>query len=138
MDQFDSGHGFGDVFDCKYHQGYKERGVKMNPDTIIYICGFIVAVDRVFDIYLKYKSRAESPTKSLQERIEKLEEDTEKIYGFLARDKTRLDASDKGMSMLQKSILALIDNAIDDSDKAPLLEAKRDLNNFLIERQLNQ
>lgn len=110
----------------------------MNPDTIIYICGFIVTVDRVFDIYLKYKSRAESPTKSLQERIEKLEEDTEKIYGLLAKDKTRLDASDKGMSMLQKSILALIDNAIDDSDKAPLLEAKRDLNNFLIERQLNQ
>lgn len=110
----------------------------MIPDTIIYICGFIVAVDRVFDIYLKYKSRAINPTKDLQERVEKLEEDTEKIHGFLAKDKARLDAIDRGTSVLQKSILALIDNAIDDSDKAPLLEAKRDLNNYLIERQLNQ
>ena len=110
----------------------------MIPDTIIYICGFIVAVDRVFDIYLKYKSRAINPTKDLREKVEELEAEVEKIHGFLARDKARLDASDKGMSMLQKSILALIDNAIDDSDKAPLLEAKRDLNNFLIERQLNQ
>ena len=62
----------------------------MNPDTIIYICGFIVAVDRVFDIYLKYKSRAINPTKDLQGRVEKLEEDTEKIHGFLAKDKARL------------------------------------------------
>lgn len=109
----------------------------MNPDTIIYICGFIVAVDRVFDIYLKYKSRAENPTKDLGERVEILETEVEKIHGFLARDKARLDAADRGMSMLQKSMLALIDNAID-GDKAPLLEAKRDLNNYLIERQLNQ
>lgn len=109
----------------------------MSIDSIVYVCGFVVSVDRVIDIALKFKGRAESPTKELQEKVERHDLEIEKIHGKLDRDKQRLDAIDKGTSVLQKSILALIDNAIDDTDKSPLLDAKKDLNNFLIERGLN-
>ena len=108
----------------------------MNPDTIIYICGFIIAVDRVFDIYLKYKSRAINPTKDLQERVNNLEGSIEKIYGFLDRDKQRLDAIDKGASVQQRAMLALIDHAIEPTNKEPLLRAKDALDSYLINKGL--
>lgn len=112
----------------------------MNPETmtaILSLCGAVITIDKVVDIVIKFKGRATNDVKYLSEKVQEHEAEIDKIHGFLARDKTRLDAMDKGMSVLQKSILALIDNAIDDTDKAPLLDAKKDLNNFLIERGLS-
>lgn len=104
----------------------------MNTDTILYICGFIVSVDAVADIVLKFKKRAESPTKTLEERVAKLENEQEKIQGFLARDKARLDGVDQGMAILHESVLALVDHALDSSNIEPLLSAKKDLNSYLV------
>lgn len=113
----------------------------MNPEqmtAILSLCGAVITIDKVVDIAIKFKGRATNDTKHLADKVQKLESDVEKIHGFLDRDKQRLDANDRGMSVLQKSILALIDNAIDGSDKSPLLDAKKDLNNYLIERGLLQ
>lgn len=108
----------------------------MNTEIILGICGALITFDKVIDIVLKFKHRAEDPNIQLKTRISVIESDIEKMKGFLANDKVRLDMHDKGVSVLQKSILALIDNAIDDSDKTPLIQAKHDLNEFLINRQL--
>lgn len=108
----------------------------MNPDTVLYVCGFIFAADRIYDIYVKYKRMAESPTSDLRQRVQNIEDEIDKIHGFLARDKARLDAIDRGMSVLQRAILALIDNAIEPTNKEPLLKAKDALDNYLIDKGL--
>ena len=107
----------------------------MSNEVIVFIVsayGILMAFDKTIDVVLKYKNRAEAP----EARLRSVENEIEKIKGFLAHDKQRLDANDRGQSILQKSILALIDNAIDGTDKAPLYKAKEDLHNFLIEKQI--
>jgi hypothetical protein len=113
-----------------------KKGVIMNPDTVLYVCGFIFAADRIYDIYVKYKRMADSPTSDLRQRVQNIEDEIDKIHGFLARDKARLDAIDRGMSVLQRAILALIDNAIEPTNKEPLLKAKDALDNYLIDKGL--
>lgn len=106
-------------------------------EILLYFLGAIITIDKVFDIYLKFKNRAVTPSEEIRTRVTALEADVGKIHEFLDRDKRRLDANDRGMAILQKSILALIDNAIDNSDKTPLFDAKKDLNNYLVDKQIN-
>ncbi len=111
----------------------------MNPETmtaILSLCGAVITIDKVVDIVIKFKGRATSDVKHVSEKVQELEAEIDKIHGFLARDKARLDAMDKGMSVLQRAILALIDNAIEPTNKEPLLKAKDALDNYLIDKGL--
>lgn len=106
-------------------------------EAVLYILGAVITIDKVVDIYLKFKNRTIAPSEEIKNHVSSLEVDVKHIYELLDRDKRRLDANDKGMAILQKSILALIDNAIDDSDKEPLFDAKKDLHTYLVDKQIN-
>lgn len=105
----------------------------MSNEVIVFIVsayGVLMALDKTIDVVLKYKNRAEAP----EARLRSVENEIEKIKGFLDNDKQRLDEHDRGSRILQKSMLALLSHAIDGNNVEPLREAKTELERFLIEK----
>lgn len=116
----------------------------MPPETmtaILSVCGGVITIDKVIDIIAKYHNKGKAPTEDLRQQVAELREQVAElkativtIVNTLDREKKRVDQSEKSASVTQRAILALIDNALDSSNKSQLLDAKKDLDAYLTER----
>ena len=90
---------------------------------ILWVCGAIAAVGAAVAVIVKAVTAAKSPWKKLDQHS-----------GYFANDKTRMDIMDEGSRVTQKAILAILSHAIDGNNVDELKQAKKELQNYLIER----
>lgn len=79
-------------------------------------------------------SKAKAPSVKINSRIDKLEEDMKFVKTCLDNDNKRLNKFDEATRVTQKAILALMSHAINGNDTDKLIEARDELQNYLIER----
>lgn len=94
---------------------------------------FIQCATIVTLIYALYKF-ARKPNESQNERIEKLEKRADEVDRRLGNGSSHFDEIDKGNKVTQEAILALIDHAIDNNHTDKLIEAKDNLQKYLINK----
>lgn len=99
---------------------------------VIAICGAIITVSGAITIIFQFIKRIREPENNQNDRIKKLEEHMEKIDRILAIDKQRLDRIEYGNTVTQEALLALLDNALNKDDIAPIKEAKKKLERYLL------
>lgn len=113
----------------------------MTPDKIIYILGFIVTVDKVLDIFLKFKGRAETPVQKLEERIEKAEFEVSEIKHSLLQGNDRFREQDTMNEVIIRSVLALLEFEVHycETEQKPisknLEKAKDDLHDYFARKR---
>lgn len=75
-----------------------------------------------------------APDAAQNGRLANLESDVAKIKGYLENDKKRLDTLSEGDKMTKRSLLALLAHGIDGNNVTQMKDAKKELEDYLIDR----
>ena len=94
---------------------------------------FVQFATTVTLLYALYKF-ARKPNESQDQRIEKCENRLDEIDRRLDKGSDHFDSIDRGHRVTQEAILALIDHAIDNNHTDKLIEAKDNLQKYLINK----
>ena len=119
----------------------------------IAICGIIILVDKVADVFRHRKQRQEAGKPELADKIaakvmEKLRPDFDEIDTKLTAANTRLDGHDRdiktlydrtdqdrnGIRALVVGVLALLNHELHNGNTNELDEAQKELNKYLIDK----
>lgn len=114
-------------------------------NLIVAVCGAIVTVSAAITVLAKVVGKAREPNKVQDDRIAALEAQVESIQSRLVlgnqrfeSDSTRVDALEKAMKVTNKVIIeslqALTSHAIDGNNIQELKDAKKGLDEYLINR----
>lgn len=96
--------------------------------SVIIQCGTIVTLLYALTRFLS------RPNHNQNERIEALEADMKTVKARLETGDKHFETVDGGSKVMQKALLALIDHAIDNNHVEKLVEAKDDLQAYLIDK----
>lgn len=109
----------------------------MNNDPIqvlLYICTAILTVGNAGLVIATIVGKAKAPNKAQNERISQLELRMDKVEYHVDNDNNRIKSTEEGNKVTQKALLALMSHALNDKDDSKLLEAKDELERYLINR----
>lgn len=101
---------------------------------ILGICGGIVTISAAVTVLIKAVQKVKEPELKQNERIEALERQMEKYSKFFDNDNKRLVELEKGNTVTQQALLALLSHALNGNDVDSLKKAKSDLENYLVSR----
>lgn len=94
----------------------------------------IVLVSNAAEKILKAYKAAKAPNDRQNERLDSLENWKEEVNHKLSNDNERLGTIEEGNRATQRAILALLDHGIDGNNVEQMQEAKKSLQNHLINR----
>ena len=103
-------------------------------DTILAICGAIVAVSAAVGVIAVLVKKAKSPNQKQNDRLDKLEERLDKHDELLGNDHMRLQNIENGNRVTQRALLALLRHGIDGNDIDSMKKAESELQQYLIEK----
>ena len=83
---------------------------------------------------IKIIGAIKAPNAEQDRRLSSLEKHMEKVDGFLAKDKERLDGIDDSTRVTQRALLALLAHGIDGNHQHQMEEAKQELELHLIKK----
>lgn len=106
-------------------------------EMVLWICGTIVTLSAAITIIIKVVQKMKAPEKTQNERIEKLEKQMEKVNQLFDNDNKRLKTLEEGNRVTQQAILALLSHAINGNDVDSLRDAKTNLENYLIGKEVH-
>ena len=109
----------------------------MNTDaiqTFLWVCTAILTVGNAGLVIATIVTKAKAPNKVQNERITGLESRMDKVERHLDSDNTRIKTIEEGNKVTQKALLALMSHALNDQDNDKLIEAKDELERYLINR----
>ena len=101
---------------------------------ILGVCAGISTIAAAIGWVVKGIQAAKAPAKKVEERLSALEKQQEEYMVFFKKDKDRLDAIEEGSRVTQRAILALLSHGIDGNDIDAMKAAKKELQEYLIER----
>ncbi len=101
---------------------------------ILAVCAGISCIAAAIGWVVKGVQAAKAPAKKVEERLAALEKNQEEHMAFFKKDKDRLDAIEEGSRVTQRAILALLSHGIDGNDIDAMKAAKKELQEYLIER----
>ena len=101
---------------------------------ILAVCAGISCIAAAIGWVVKGIQAAKAPAKKVEDRLTALEKKADEHQKFFANDKDRLDAIEEGSRVTQKAILALLSHGIDGNDIDAMKIAKKELQEYLIER----
>ncbi len=102
--------------------------------TATYILTFINLVWTVTNIIIAIAGKAKAPNVRQDERITALETRMKAAEDHLDADNKRLQQIERGNTVTQKAILALMRHALDGNNLGALSDAERELNDYLVSR----
>lgn len=111
--------------------------IKMSSESmtvILYICTAILTVGNAGLMIATIISKAKAPNKRQDERIASLETRMDKAERYLDSDNKKISVLDQGNKVTQKALLALMSHALNEQDDEKLRIAKKELENYLIDR----
>ena len=94
----------------------------------------IVLLSNAAEKIAKAVQAAKAPGAQQDKRLSELEKWREGVDAKLDTDKKRLDAIDQGNRATQRALLALLDHGIDGNNIEQMQQAKKELQNHLINR----
>ena len=94
----------------------------------------IVLLSNAAEKIVKAYKAAKAPNDLQNERLDSLETWKEKVDHKLDKDNERLGTIEEGNRATQRAILALLDHGIDGNNVEQMQEAKKSLQNHLINR----
>lgn len=105
-------------------------------------CAAIVVITGAIGAVIKWVNKAKEPTTKLTSRVDehdkRLDEHDDQfasVYEYLSNDKKAIDSINESNRITQSSLLAIMEQLINpDSNKAALIEAKDNLNKYLINK----
>lgn len=114
----------------------------MNPFAIagivvgglLALCGAISTIGSAISHIAKAIKAAKAPNAEQDRRIKQVEDDLEKVHGFLDSDKKRLKVLEDGNRVTQKALLALLGHGLDGNNEKQMRDAKEELETHLINR----
>ena len=98
------------------------------------VCGAISTIGGAASNIVKVVKAAKAPNAEQDRRLKKVEDDLEKVHGFLDSDKKRLKALEDGNRVTQKALLALLGHGLDGNNEKQMRDAKEELETHLINR----
>lgn len=101
---------------------------------ILALCGAISTIGGAVEKLAKVVKAAKAPNDEQDRRLEAVEKDIVDIKGFLAKDKKRIDSLEEGNRVTQKALLALLAHGIDGNNQKQMVDAKNELEQYLINR----
>lgn len=112
---------------------------------ILAVCGAIITISGAIAVIINFVNKAKEPNKVQDERISALEESVKRIDARLEQgdnrfssDSKRMEAIEQSMKVTNKVIIeslqALTSHAIDGNNIEELKEAKKSLDNYLIDK----
>ena len=96
------------------------------------VAGAISTVAGAGNWIVRFISAVKAPNAEQDRRLSELEKHMEKVDGFLAKDKQRLDGIDDSTRVTQRALLALLAHGIDGNHQKQMEEAKEELELHLI------
>ena len=111
--------------------------MKMNIDSIqtfLWMCTAILTIGNAGLVIATIVGKAKAPNKVQNDRISDLEIRMDKVERHLDNDNDRIKSIEEGNKVTQKALLALMSHALNDKDDSKLLEAKDELERYLINR----
>lgn len=126
-----------------------EQPITLTPhdivNIILAICGAIITISGAIAVIVKAVDKAKEPNKKQDERIGSLEEEVKKINERLQQGNIRFDTDAERMEKLEiamketnkviiESLQALTAHAIDGNNTQELKDAKKRLDDYLINR----
>lgn len=101
---------------------------------ILGMCGGIVTISAAVTVLIKTAQKLKEPEQKQNERIEALEKQVDKFNKFFDNDNKRLTELEKGNTVTQQALLALLSHAINGNNDDELKNARSNLEKFLIGR----
>lgn len=101
---------------------------------ILGMCGGIVTISAAVTVLIKTAQKIKEPEHKQNERIEALEKQVDKFNKFFDNDNKRLMELEKGNTVTQQALLALLSHAINGNNEDELKNARSNLEKFLISR----
>ncbi len=101
---------------------------------ILGVCAGISTIAAAIGWVVKGIQAAKAPAKKVEERLSALEKQQEEYMVFFKKDRDRLDTIEEGSRVTQRAILALLSHGIDGNDIDAMKAAKKELQEYLIER----
>lgn len=110
------------------------KGNVAQVELFLYICGAIMTVSGTITTIVGLVNMAKSPKEKQDARIADLEKRIAEHDRILTKDAKRLSSIEEGNRVTQKAILALLAHGIDGNEIDSMKEAKKELQEYLIER----
>lgn len=104
-------------------------------NVIIATCAALVTISSAIAVIMRFIAKIKQPEKDQNERLTKVEDAIKKIQHCLSIDKARLDSIEYGSTVLQESMLALLNHTLNKDDIEPVRAAKKKLERYLIDRE---
>ena len=102
--------------------------------AILTVASAIVLLSNAVEKIVKAVKAAKAPNDTQNKRLDELEDWRKTVDRLLAADKNHLDSIDEGNRATQRALLALLDHGIDGNNITQMQEAKKALQNHLINR----
>lgn len=98
------------------------------------VAGAVILVRNVFAALLDLIKWWKTPNATQDKRIEALEKTTAELQREAKAIHDRLDRNDDGMTIMYKSLLALLGHGIDGNNVDEMRSAKAEIQNYLIKK----
>ena len=102
--------------------------------AVLAVAGAISTLGAAANWLVKLVQVIKAPNAEQDRRLSDLEKHMEKVDGFLAKDKERLDNIDGDTRVTQRALLALLAHGIDGNHHKQMEEAKEELELHLIKK----
>ena len=101
---------------------------------ILGICGGIVTISAAITVLIKTVQKLKEPEKEQNTRLDTLEKKVKKFEQFFDSDNKRLIELERGNTVTQQAILALLSHALNGNDEDSLKSAKSNLEQYLLNK----
>ena len=101
---------------------------------ILAICSGITCISGATTVVVMWVKQLKSPEQKQNDRISKLEEDLKELQNKIFGNDSRIELIEQGTRITQKAILALLSHGIDGNDVEAMKQAKKELQEFLIDK----
>ena len=98
------------------------------------VCGGITATAAAINVIANAISKAKSPNRLQNERLDRHEEWLKRHDSMLDNDNRRLNELERSSNLTMKALLALLKHGIDGNDVEGMKKVKDEIEDYLIER----
>ena len=111
-----------------------DASITFTPAQILVWCSAIVTISGAMAIIVNLITKAMAPNKLQNARLDAAELKLREHDELFKKDLRRFEELESGNRVIQRALLALLSHAIDGNDIEELKKAKKNLNDYLIER----
>lgn len=102
--------------------------------SILLICGGIITIGGAIAVVKRWICRIKRPSAEIKTEVDNVAAMLEQHAQYFKNDKIAIAELKRGQNIMYKSHLALISHAIDGNNTEQLKEVKKDLQEFLLQR----